>query len=255
MSTAIAAADSGQGLFPALHADSRKLKVFRHNVGEEGVRETDFPRVSTPLGGSTTWSFQLNGNDVTCDELVGLLVAIGKRGELWPTDDPSGSRPVLMSHDLVTAYKVGDDLGEIDPDALEKYRVGDGTYDWLALSNGPEFGYGSGRNGSGRKAKERRVLAILRDGDVWPLLVNVSAGSFATLLPFLKRLPCMPYEAVVGLSLDRAKGKTGQSYSQVVPRLVGELTEEQGEVVYETYTRPIEAMFSARPMGSANSEE
>lgn len=255
MSTEIVAAESGQGLFPALNAESRKLRVFRHNVGDEGVRETDFPRVSTPLGGSTTWSFQLNGNDVSCEELVGLLVAVGKRGDLWPTEGPSGSRPVLISPDLVTAYRVGDDLGDIDPDALEKYRTGDRTYDWERLSTGPEFGDGSASNGSGRKAKERRILAILREGDVWPLLFNVSPGSFETVLPFLKRLPCMPHEAVIGLGLERQKGRTGQSYSQVIPRLIGELTEEQGEVVYETYTRPIEAMFSAKPMSSANTEE
>lgn len=255
MSTEIAVAENGTNLFPALQADSRKLKVFRHNVGEEGVRETDFPRVSAPLGGATTWSFQLNGNEISTDEIVGLLVAMGRRGELWPTSDPSGSRPLLMSHDLVTAYKVGDDFGDVDPDALEAYRTGDGTYDWVGLSNGPEFGYGSGRNGSGRRVKERRILAILRDGDVWPMLVSIGAGSFGSLLPFLKTLPCMPWEAVVGLSLERAKSKGGQPYSMVMPRLIGEITEEQGDVVYETYTKPIEAMFAAKPLGAAGAED
>ena len=240
----------GEVSYAALSAGSRQAAILRANLGDEPMTEMDLVSISTPLGGATTWSYQINGNNETAEELVGLLVAVGKRGELWPTDDPSEKRPVIVSNDLRVGYRVSNDLGTIDPDALEKYRTGDGEYDWVALSNGPEFGYGSARNGSGKRVKESRILAILREGDVWPVLVTVGPGSLASWLPFRKRLPCFHYEAVLGLRLEKAKGGAGQPYSMIVPRLVGELSEEQGEVARQLYTEPLTAMFNAPPAGA-----
>jgi hypothetical protein len=44
------------------------------------MRETDLVRVKTPLGGATTWALDINGNQTTCDEIVGLCV---RRGQAW----------------------------------------------------------------------------------------------------------------------------------------------------------------------------
>jgi hypothetical protein len=250
MSTAISTATGGELSYSSLSPNSRQAAILRANLNGEPMSERDLVKVRTPLGGGTTWSFDFNGNEETCDEIVGLLVAVGKRGVLWPQDDPSDMRPVLISHDLKVGHRVGNDLGSIDPDALEKFRTGDDTYDWVALSGSKEFGYGSARNGAGRKAKESRILAILREGDVWPLLVTVGPGSLAGLAPFMKRLPCFPWEAVVGLRLEKTKSKAGQPYSVIVPRLVGTISEEQGEVARLTYHEPLMAMFEARPLGS-----
>lgn len=237
--------------FPALAADSRQMQIIATNLEGEAMQETDLVRVKTPLGGATQWTIDNNGNVETTDEIVGLLVGVGKKGILWPSEDPSESRPVIVSNDLAVGYRVSDDLGTIAPAALEKYRIGDRKYDWFALANGPEFGYGTSRGGSGKRCKEARVLAILRQGETWPMLVTVGPGSLRNIVPFLKRLPCFCHEAVVGLKLVRAKGKGGQPYSQIVPRLVGQLSEAQGEVARKVYAEPIKAMFTAPPAGSA----
>jgi hypothetical protein len=235
--------------YPALSPNSRQMQVIAANLEGEQMSETDLVRVKTPLGGATQWSIDVDGNVETTDEIVGLLVGIGKKGLLWPAEDPSESRPVVVSNDLMVGYRVSDDLGTIDPDALERYRIGDRKYDWAALANSSEFGYGSSRSGSGKRCKEARVLAILRQGETWPILVTVGPGSLRNIIPFLKRLPCFPHEAVVGLKLVRSKGKGGQPYSQIVPRLVGQISEEQGEVARRTYADPIRAMFTAPPIG------
>jgi hypothetical protein len=122
-----------------------------------------------------------------------------------------------------------------------------------ALSTGPEFGYGGGK-GSGKRVKESRIIALLREGDVWPMLVTVGPGSLASWMPFRKRLPCFHYEAVLGLKLEKAKGGSGQPYSMIVPRLAGTITEEQGEIARRLYTEPLTAMFSAIPAGAAAAE-
>lgn len=233
--------------FPALAADSRQLRIIQSNLDGEPMRESDLVHVRTPLGGATQWTIDNNGNVETTDEITGLLVAVGKRGVLWPSEDPSESRPVLVTNDLLVGHLVSRDLGTIDPAALEKYRLKDGQYDWVALSSGPEFGYGNSRSGSGKRVKEARILAILRQGETWPVLVTIGPGSLRNLLPFLKRLPCFFHEAVIGLRLERAKAKGGQPYSQIVPKLVGQISEEQAALAERIYAEPLREMFSAPP--------
>jgi hypothetical protein len=237
--------------YPALSPNSRQARVIAANLEGEPMREQDLIRVPTPAGGGTVWSIDNQGNVETTEEIVGILVAEGRRGVLWPKDDPSEMRPVIVSHDLLVGYRVSDDLGDCSATALEKYRIGDRRYDWAALSTGPEFGWGSGKGGGrSRRVKESRVLAILRDGETWPLLVTVGAGSLANWLPFRKRLPSFMYECVIGLKLAKVKNAGGQPYSQMVPRLVGLVSEEQGAMAERVYHKPLTAMFQAPPSGA-----
>lgn len=243
MSTALSTATKTIS-YPSLSPDSRQARIIEANLDGEPMREMDLVRVKTPLGGATTWTIDADGNSETTDELVGLLVGIGKRGYLWPSEDPTEQRPILESRDLLVARRLSDDLGSVDPKALEKHRIGDHLYDWAAISTSPEFGFGSSKGGA-KRVKEQRVLAILRDGDTWPMLVNVGPGSLPLWVPFQKRLKCFHYEAVVGLRLQKAKGKAGQPYSQIVPRLVATISEEQGEVARKLYTVPLTRMFTS----------
>jgi hypothetical protein len=235
--------------YAGLRPDSRQLRIIEANLDGEPMNEQDLIRVRTPSGGGTKWIVPVNGNDESFDEIVGLCVAIAKRGVLWPQDDPTDQRPVIVSNDLLVGYRVSDDLGSIDPKSLEKYRIGDKTFDWVALANSPEFGFGSARGGAGKRCKESRVVAILREGDVWPMLVTVGPGSLRNWMPFQKRLPSYHYECVIGLRLEKAKGKNGQPYSQILPRVVGQVSEEQGEVARRIYVEPLRRMFSAPPAG------
>ena len=237
--------------YPALVPNSRQVRIIEANLDGEPIREQDLVRVKTPAGGATKWTLSIGGNDETTDEVVGLLVGIAKRGVLWPSEDPTDQRPVVVSNDLLVGYRVSDDLGGLDPKALERYRVGDRRYDWAALSTSPEFGYGSARGGAGKRIKESRILAILRDGDVWPVLVTVGPGSLQAWGKFQKTgLPSFHYECVVGLRLEKVKSKAGQPYSAILPRIVGTISEEQGEIARRLYVEPLKRMFSAPPVGA-----
>ena len=236
--------------FAGLTPGSRQMAIIEANLEGEGISEMDLTKVKTPAGGGTTWEIDNQGNIETTPEIVGVLVAIGKRGLLWPYDEIGEEPPVIVTNDLVTGYRVSDKLGGIDATALDQYRIGDRRYDWAALSEGPEFGPKSGKGGVGKRVKESRTLAILRDGDTWPLLVSVGPGSLGTFMPFLKKLPCFHYEAVIGLRLEKATSKAGKPYSEIIPRLAGQLTEEQGEFVRKMYTEPMKRTFSALPNGA-----
>lgn len=233
--------------FPALHPDSRQMQIIAQNTEGEPMGEQDLVKVRTPAGGATTWNVEIDGNVQSCDEIVGVLVGVGKRGTLWPSENPTEQRPVLVTHDLRIAYRVSDEIGSLDPEALERYRIGDRKYDWVSLSTSPEFGYGTARNGVGKRVKESRILAILRPGDVWPILVTVGPGSLRDMTTFLKRLPVFQHEAVIGLKLVRERAKSGEPYSRIVPRVVGTLTPEQGEVARKVYADPIREMFALPP--------
>jgi hypothetical protein len=251
--TAIATATT-EVAYPCLQPNSRQARIIQSNLDGEQMREMDLVRVKTPLGGSTTWQIDVDGNTESTDELKGLLVGEGKRGYLWPSLDPSEQRPILESRDLIVARRLSDDLGsEISPAALEKYRIGDRLYDWAAISISPEFGFGSSKGGA-KRVKESRILAILRQGDVWPVLVTVGPGSLPSWLPFRKRLTSFHYECVIGLKLQKAKGAGGQPYSQIVPRTVGTISEEEGEVARRLYTEPLTRMFSTFGGGAVSAE-
>lgn len=251
MSTTIATVTEGKLIdLPALRADSRQMRIIEANLDGEPIQLQDLVSVRTPAAGGTKWIVPVNGNDEPWDEIVGLCVGVAKQGVLWPYDDPTDARPVIVTNDLLVGYRVSDDLGSIDPKALEKYRVGDRRYDWVALSSSPEFGYGSARGGAGKKCKESRRVAILREGDVWPILVSIGPGSLRGWLPFAKRLPSFHYECIVGLRLEKAKSSGGQPYSVIVPRVVGQISEEQGEVARRIYVEPLKRMFNAPPSGA-----
>ena len=236
--------------FAGLTPGSRQMAIIAANLEGEGISEMDLTKVRTPAGGGTTWEIDNQGNTETSQEIVGILVAIGKRGLLWPYDEIGEEPPVIVTNDLVTGYRVSDKLGGIDATALDQYRIGDRRYDWAALSEGPEFGPKSGKGGVGKRVKESRTLAILRDGDVWPVLISIGPGSLGTFMPFLKKLSCFHFEAVIGLKLQKEKSKSGVTYSMIVPRLAGQLTEEQGEFVRKMYTEPMKRTFSALPNGA-----
>jgi hypothetical protein len=82
-------------------------------------------------------------------------------------------------------------------------------------------------------------MAILRADEAWPLLVTAGPGSLKTVTPFVKRLSVPHYRAIVSLTLDRVENAGGQPYSQIVPKFVGSITKEEGDIVRRLYTEPL----------------
>jgi hypothetical protein len=219
-------------------SDLREAIVANAGV-EGGIAEQDLVRIPTPAGGATTWAWDSPEGAKETKELTGILVGYFPRGVLWPSLEPTDSRPLLVSYDLVTAHKVGDDFGDIDADELAKYQVAGGGYDWKRL---PWNEWGSGKNGIGKRCKESRIMFLLMEGDAFPVLVQAQPGSLKTIPPFIVKLPVPHWRAVVALTLQAETSKGGQKFAQIKPRLVGQLTREQGAVVKEMYTDSLAKM-------------
>lgn len=225
--------------FLALRPDSDVREALLANLGPgETLQASDLPRVPTPAGGGKMWGWMDSGNnEQTAKSIDGVLVYYGARGTLWGSEEPQGkASPVLVSYDLVTAVRLNDDIGDLDEEALESCRTGDRTYDWRRL---PYNQYGTSKSGRGKRCKEARLLAILRENEAWPLLVTAGPGSLKTVVPFVKRLPVPHFRACVSLTLEKVENAGGQPYSQIVPKLTGTLSKEEGEIVRRLYTIPL----------------
>ena len=229
--------------FLALHGDSDFKEAMAANLSTgETIAVSDLIRVKTPAGGGKTWQYvNSDGAEVECKAITGLLVYYAPLGQLWGSDEPTkGQRPVLTSYDLKTAIRTNDSLGDIDPEQLAAYRIGDRTYDWEAMGKeGSPFGWGSGKGGVGRRIKESRTLAILQPGEAWPVLLSVGGGSLSTVSPFVKRLKVAHYRVIVSLTLQKVASKSGIDYSQIVPENIGTISREEGLVIKALYTDPL----------------
>lgn len=227
--------------FLALAEGSDLAEAMSANmIGGGGITAQDLIRVKTPTGGSTVWRFEDITGDVEAKELTGIFVFWAAGGVLWPTENPSGASPVLVTKDLKTARRVGDDYGDLDPDVLDSFQNPDGTYDWhrLCVAKGAPYGFGSGKNG-GKRADEYRTIGLLRPEDTLPIMVTVKGGSFKSMLPFVTRLPVAHYRCIISLGLEKTTNNNGQEFSRIQPKLVGQLTKEQGETVKEMFTEPL----------------
>ena len=239
--------------FDFLKPGSRAAKIVASNIGDGQVYESDLPSVGMPAGGSTQWSYEdASGNTVNTDAIEGILVAAVGRGVLWPTTEPSGSRPLLVSNDMKVGFLVGEDFGDVNPADLDKYLIEGNKYDYAAISNSPEFGFQNGAGGRrGKRVKESLVLAVLQKDEVLPVLVKLGGGSLGAFTKFRKGLKVLPEEAVVSLKLEKVSNMAGQKFSRVKPALIGTLTEEEGDVVRTLYTEPLTQMLTRVPGGAS----
>lgn len=228
---------------PDVMQDMQDAMQSAMESGVGGSMEKMFIRVKTPAGGGTQWTIQTPTGPENAEVIRGILVGVFPRGVLWPTEGEAkkGTRPVLKTDDLKTAYQVGD-IPDDMIDVLDQYKREDGTWDWDELTGGkyPDspFGWGSGKHGVGKRAHDQRVLFILREHEVMPLMIVIQPGSLKSILDFLAMIPSQAipaWRAVVELSLRASESKGGIEYSEIIPRLVGKLDRENGAAIKATY--------------------
>lgn len=248
--------------FLALQPGSDALAAIEANCSDgEGFGEANLTKVPTPAGGATNWEVEELEGSKSYKTLEGILVYYGKGGVIWPTNDPKpGTLPVLRTDDCRHAYRVGDDLGDISEAVLLEHLVADGLYDWKTLADNPNspYGFGTGKNGHGKRAQEYRVICLLRKGDAFPLLIRAKPGSLKNVMQFINRLTAagIPYyRANISLSLEKASSKGGQPFSRIVPKLVSRLDQAAGQQVKSIYTDRLANAIRSLDVGSIDGDE
>lgn len=199
-----------------------KEAVEANMVPGEGIREFDLDRVGVPSGGGLAWTvIDDNGEPAPEMALDGVIILHGQRRVFYLQDfeDSGGGPPDCSSLD----GRVG--TGRIVED-------GDVSGN-RSCSLCPHAQWGSSRKYEGDKGQRcslRRVVFLLRRGDVLPLVIDLAPTSYGVLNKFLLRLtskaiPC--YGAVVSLKLSSEQSNSGIKYSVVAPRLVARLSAEE----------------------------
>jgi hypothetical protein len=243
--------------FLALGGASGDVQAAMAAIAEVGEEFTpgDLTRVKTPQGGSTTWMIPSVAGEQPAEAITGVLCGIQKTGVLWGSEEPEeGSMPVLRTWDLEIAQQMGpipDDM----IDHLEPHRV-PGTTDKFYWKDLPynQFGTAKGGEGAGKRCKEQRMLFILREQDMFPLIVTAQPGSLKDVRKFILSLPQIGkpfWHAVVELRLTAAKsrgdanGRGRVTFAQISPKVVGVLSDEDAMQVHQRFTLPLMKMATS----------
>ena len=225
--------------FVALSSDSNAAALLEANLGGASLRSSDLTWVKIPTGGATRWSWQTkSGEEGSEKTITGLLVVCGRTEQtLWPHADATpGSQPLLVSTDGRSAFKVGSDYGDLDPNVIESAKRDDGSYDVAKI---PYFHWtGRGPGSIPPRAKSSRVLGILRENEPAPIFIRVSQTSLRAVDDLLRGITSeglFHFRAVVELSLERRKGNRAD-YAVLVARKVGSVSEEFGMSAKSRFT-------------------
>jgi len=186
------ATTQNQGFLALANAD------FNSSIAEEldGLDLT-FDRIKIPAAGNIT--FEVPGED----------------GEPEPVKEFSAV--ILYHHPLFWYYKTKYTGGNNPPDCSSidgKLGHGDPGGE---CANCPLNQYETAEEGKGKACKNRRLLYVLREGEVFPLMLSLPVGSIKEFTNFLKRALSKGYKSngiVTRFSLKKATSGGGVVYSQ-----------------------------------------
>lgn len=177
----------------------------------------DLTRIKVPAGGSTTWAIPdpLAGTEVETKEITGIILRADTRRGYWKDAyDGSNDPPDCGSDDGVTG--VPNDESE---------HPGPGG----ACADCPFNEFGSAENGIGKACKESRLLFVLTEDSILPVVIGVPPASLAPLKAYrvgLLRTKRKLAGVVTKLTLEKAENAGGIKYGRIIPAMAAELEPE-----------------------------
>ena len=191
------------------------LKLADFNMNEAMAEELDgldggFERIKIPSAGSTV--FEVPGENPNEPDAVKEFSAV-----------------ILYHHPLFAYYKDKYTGGSNPPDC--------GSFDGVIGEGDPGGNcakcpynqFGSGENGS-KACKNRRRIYVLREGEIFPLLLSLPTGSLKEFSRYIKRLLSKGKKSnsvVTRFSLKKAVNSGGIAYSQAQFAVDRNLTAEE----------------------------
>lgn len=194
--------------------DSEFTQLADMNLAQVMAEELDgldagFERIKIPSAGSTVFEFP------------------GEDGEMEPVKEFSAV--ILYHHPLYAYYKSKYTGGNNPPDCGSFDGVnGDGDPGG-ECKRCPYNQFGSGENGS-KACKNRRRIFVMREGEIFPLLLSLPTGSLKEFTKYVKRLLSKGRKTnsvVTRFSLKKATNATGLAYSQAQFSIDRTLTPEE----------------------------
>lgn len=183
--------------------------MLRTNVGPQGLSVFDLDTVKTPAGGGTTFVVPTIDGEEEAKELRGVIVGFKDLRSYWRTgfdESGGGTPPDCSSQDMVRGD--GDPGGECARCAFSRF----------------------GTAGRAQACQQRRLLFLVREGDLLPIVVSVSPASLKSVRQYFLRLAshAVPFYGVLSsLSLERDKNRDGIAYARISVRSLGGLAPDE----------------------------
>jgi len=209
-------------------------EILRENLSGARIRPFDLDMVHVPSGGSTTWEVPTLDGTEGVKEIQGVIVGQKIVRGFWATsyDTNPGVPPICSSDNGEFGY--GDPLG-----------VGEASRHECATCKMNEWG-SDPRGGKGKACGEKKLLFIMRQDDLVPIVVVAPPTSLGNIQSFFLRLGSKGiryYHAVVGLALKAAQNGAGLKYSVIEPRFI-EAVPEEFRGAYTKYVREFAPVIS-----------
>jgi hypothetical protein len=212
-----------------MSAQKEKTEISVQNTGYLSLADTDFSamvsgeldgldlsfeRIKIPSGGATVYELPTEGEDT---EMVKEFSAV-----------------ILCQHPLNMYYKEKYTGGSKPPDC--------GSFDGKTSKGDPGGScgicplneYGSNESGNGKGCKNKRRLYLLREGEVFPLVLTLPTGSLKGFTKYLKSQLSKGRTSasiVTRFNLKKATNSGGITYSQAVFTFDRLLTPEEISVI------------------------
>jgi len=203
----IAVQNSGYMAVKNFNADNGFLEEL------EGL-STTFDKVKIPAGGGL------------------MFEVIGDDGSPEPVKEIEG---VILYHHATNSFYKEKYTGGNNPPDCGSYdgKIGEGNPGG-SCGNCPYNQFGSGDNGNGKACKNKRRIFILREGEVFPIMLSLPTGSLKEFTNFVRRLVTKgkrSHTLVTKISLKKATSSTGIQFSQAVFSIKRNLTEDEVSAV------------------------
>ena len=204
--------------------DSTETAIMETRHGFLSLADTDFTGMV---------SEELDGLSLTFDRIK--MPGAGGAQYIMPGEEDDletvkeFSAVILYHHPMLCYYKNDYNGGNAPPDcgSLDgEVGVGDPGGQCATC---PLNQFGSGKNGS-KACKNKRRLYLLREGEVFPLLMSLPTGSLGSFTQYIKRLLAKGRKAnsvVTRFSLKKVKSKGGIDYAQAQFSVDRPLTPEE----------------------------
>lgn len=167
-------------------------------------------RIKIPVGGSTV--FELPGEDESDTQMVKEIVGV-----------------ILFNHPANAYYKDKYTGGSNPPDCGSfDGKTGIGTPGGSCINcRYNKFGSGEGKN---KACKNRRMLYIIQEGDLFPVILNLPVGSTGAYKNYIKHLLTKRTSlnrVVTSISLKKAMSESNIAFSKISFKCVRRLSDEE----------------------------
>ena len=220
--------------------DSGYLSLQNFNLTELLSQELDglqcgFERIKIPSAGSTV--FEVPGDNPSEPDTFKEFSAV-----------------ILFHHPLYAFYKSKYTGGNQPPDCGSMDGVTGTGEPGGSCINCPHNQFGSGENGS-KACKNRRRIYVLREGEIFPMILSLPTGSLKEFSRYIKRLLSKGRKSnsvVTRFSLKKTTNSGGITFSQA-QFAIDRVLSPQEHVLIETLSEQVKAYsqdFGYEPEGT-----